>query len=131
MSATYLAEGPGSVAASDLTGAAPRTCGRWGSPTARMPEAKLAAPEGTGAAACFATGMAAAALFLTRLSAGDHLVISDVTYAGVAELARDTLPRLGIAVTPIDDTDPSDVAAARRPGTKLVQVETPVTRSCG
>jgi cystathionine beta-lyase/cystathionine gamma-synthase len=126
MSSTYVAEGPGSFSANDLTADAPFIYGRWGSPTVRMLEDKIAAMEGTGAAACFATGMAAAsALFLTRLSAGDHMIISDVSYAGVAELARDTLPRFGIRVTPVDASDPANVAAAMRPETKLVHVETP------
>jgi cystathionine gamma-synthase/methionine-gamma-lyase len=60
------------------------------------------------------------------LSAGDHLVLSDVCYAGVAELANDSLPRFGISVTPADTSDPGRVAAAIRPGaTRLVHVETP------
>ena len=92
-----------------------------------MLERKIAALEGTEDCLCLASGMAAStAIFLTFLSAGDHAVISDVSYAGVAELARDTLPRLGIAVTLVDMSDLDAVAAATRPETKLVHTETPV-----
>ena len=42
----------------------------------------------------FASGMAAiTALFLHCLKAGDHVVMSDVTYAAASELANQTLPR--------------------------------------
>lgn len=74
----------------------------------------------------FASGMAAvSALFLDRLSSGDHLVLSNVCYAGVAELAHDILPKHGIAVTAVDTSNPDAVAAGMRPNTKLVHIETP------
>jgi cystathionine gamma-synthase/methionine-gamma-lyase len=90
-------------------------------------EARIAALEGGPGAVCYASGMAAvAALFLSRLKAGDHLVLSDVCYAGVAELARDTLPRFGIDITPIDTANQQAVAQAIRPGvTRLLHIETP------
>ena len=53
-------------------------------------------------------------------------VISDVSYAGVAELARDTLPRFGIGVSLVDMSDLEALAAAIRPNTKLIHTETPV-----
>lgn len=63
-------------------------------------EARIAALESGAGAVCYASGMAAVtALFLSRLKAGDHLVLSDVCYAGVAELARDTLSRFNIDIT--------------------------------
>lgn len=100
--------------------------GRWGNPTVAMLEEKLALLEGAEAGRCFASGMAAsAALLLSTLSTGDHLVISDVNYAGTAELARDTLPRFGVRVTPVDSADLDAVAAAITPGTRLVWIETP------
>ncbi|MFC3117623.1 trans-sulfuration enzyme family protein [Jhaorihella thermophila] len=92
-----------------------------------MLEAKLAALQGTEACLCTASGMAAAtAIFLTFLSAGDHCVVSDVSYAGVAELARDTLRRLGIEVSIVNMADLDAVAAAIRPNTRLIHTETPV-----
>ncbi|MEZ5791631.1 MAG: PLP-dependent transferase [Nitratireductor sp.] len=55
----------------------------------------------------------------------DHLVISDVSYAGVAELARDTLPRFGIEVTAVDMTD-LDALKRQSAPIRLIHVETPV-----
>ena len=105
---------------------APFVYTRWANPTLRQLAAKLAALEGTEAGEVYASGMAAtAAVLLSTLSAGVHLVLSDTNYAGTAELCRDTLPRLGIAVTPVDTSDPDAVATAMRPETKLVWIETP------
>ena len=78
------------------------------------------------ACVCLASGMAAAtAIFLTNLSAGDHVIVSDVSYAGVAELARDTLPRFGIDVSLVDLTDLAAVQRAVRSNTKLIHSESP------
>jgi methionine-gamma-lyase len=68
---------------------------------------------------------ASAALFLSTLSQGDHLVISDTNYAGTAEFVRETLPRMGIVVSPVDTSDSANIAAALTPATKLVWLETP------
>ncbi|MET0509104.1 MAG: PLP-dependent aspartate aminotransferase family protein [Burkholderiaceae bacterium] len=113
--------------AADLGGASPLFYARWGNPTVALLERQLAGLEGGAAAVAFGSGMGAvSALFLSLLRAGDHLVLSDVCYAGVAELALQTLPRFGIEVTAVDSTEPERVAAAIRPGvTRLVHVETP------
>ena len=72
----------------DLT-CEPFTYARWLNPTVRALETRMAALEGAEDALAFATGVAAiAGIFLTVLKQGDHLIISDVTYAGAAELAR-------------------------------------------
>jgi cystathionine gamma-synthase/methionine-gamma-lyase len=112
--------------ANDLNEAAPHFYSRWSNPTLELLETRLAAIEGGEAALSFASGMAAiSALFLDRLGSGDHLVLSNVCYAGVAELAHDILPKHGIAATAVDTSNPDAVAAAMRPNTKLVHVETP------
>ena len=99
---------------------------RLGNPTVRHLERKVAAAEGAEECAVFGSGMAAASsLLLHKLGAGDHLVLSDVCYIGVSELAHDTLPRFGVAVSRVDSSDPERVAAAMRPNTRLVHVETP------
>lgn len=119
---------PGAIgfSANDLQQDAPHFYTRWSNPTLEVLEARLSVLEGGEAAVTFASGMAAiAALFLDRLSAGDHLVLANVCYAGVAELAHDILPGKGIAVTAVDASDPAAVAAAIRPETKLVHIETP------
>ena len=99
---------------------------RWTNPTVRALEERLAGLEGAGDALATATGVAAAAaVFFTFLKAGDHLIVSEVAYAGVYELAPRVLPDLGIAVTPCDLTDPAAVRAALRPATGLLHAETP------
>ncbi len=127
MSSTFLTDAPGGFSAHDADIENRFIYSRWNNPTVSMLEQKIAALEGTESALCFASGMAAASgLMLTFLSAGDHLIVSDVSYAGVAELARDTLPRLGVEVTLADMSNPANVAAAMQPNTKLIHTETPV-----
>jgi cystathionine gamma-synthase len=112
--------------ASNLRADAPHFYSRWSNPTLELLEKRLALLEGGEAALSFASGMAAiTALFLGRLSAGDHLLLSSICYAGVAEFARHTLPRMGVEVSTVDTSDPQAVAMAMRPNTKLVHIETP------
>ncbi len=126
MSTTYVLDKPLGFSAQDLGEEAPYIYARWGNPTVRQLEDKLAALEDAESGLCFASGMAAStALLLGLLGAGDHLVASDTNYAGTAELMRKTLPRLGIDVTPVDTSDPAAVEAALRPETRLVWIETP------
>jgi len=127
MSSTFVVEEAAGFSAHDLNEDSPYTYARWANPTVRMLEEKLANLEGAEDCLCLASGMAAAsAIFLTVLSAGDHVIVSDVSYAGVAELARDTLPRLGIEVSLVDFSDLEAVAKAMRPNTKLIHAESPV-----
>ncbi len=127
MSSTFVADEPLGFSAHDLGPDSPFVYSRWGNPTVAMLESKIAAMEGCDACLCTASGMAAAsAIFMTLLSASDHVVVSDISYAGVAELARNTLPRFGIEVSLADMSDPANLAAALRPNTRLVHVESPV-----
>ena len=106
--------------------AAPHAYTRWSNPTLRALEERLATLEGTESALVTATGMAAvSALVFALLSAGDHLVASEVCYAGSVELFGLHLPRFGIDVSLVDTSDNQQVRAALRPNTKLVYVETP------
>jgi len=99
---------------------------RWGNPTVRFLELQLSGLEGSEDAVCFGSGMAAiSALFATTLSAGDHLVASNICYAGAAELMHDGLARAGVEVSFVDTSDVDAVANALTPRTKLVYVETP------
>lgn len=128
MSSTFVTDQVAGFSAHDLEeGSDAYLYARWDNPTVAMLERKIAAMQGTEACLCTASGMAAAsAIFFTFLSSGDHVVISDVSYAGVAELARDTLPRMGIEVSAVNMSDLEAVAAAIRPNTKLLHTETPV-----
>jgi len=110
----------------DLKDGDPYLYARWSTPTVRGLEEKLANLEEGEDARCFASGMAAAAgLLLGTLKSGDHLILSDVCYAGVAELARDTLPGFGIQVTNVNFSDLGAVEASIRPNTRLLWAESP------
>lgn len=129
MSVNNLAvPGEGSFSADgieDLT-ALPYLYARWTNPTVRALEERMAALEGAEDALATATGVAAlAAIFLTFLKAGDHLIVSDVCYAGANELARRILPDFGIEVSAVNLSKPEDLRAALRPNTKLVHCESP------
>ncbi|MDM7978847.1 MAG: aminotransferase class I/II-fold pyridoxal phosphate-dependent enzyme [Rhizobium sp.] len=100
---------------------------RWTNPTVRQLEQRLATLEGAEEALATATGMAAiAGTLFTVLKAGDHLVVSDVCYAGAVELTQRVLPDFGIEVTPVNMARLDLVEAAIRPNTRLVHCESPV-----
>ncbi|WP_037470006.1 trans-sulfuration enzyme family protein [Sinorhizobium fredii] len=123
-----LVPGDGAFSAdgvADLT-ALPFLYARWTNPTVRQLEQRMAALEGADDALATATGVAAiAATFLTCLKKGDHLIVSDVCYAGASELARRILPDYGIEVTAVNMSRLDEVAAAFRPNTCLVHCESP------
>ena len=126
MSSTFVTDGPEGFSASEVTDESPFIYTRWGNPTVRQLELKVAALEGAEDATAYASGMAAAAaILLSNLSAGDHLIVSEVCYAGIAELTKHTLPRFGVEVSFIDTSDLSLVADTMRPNTKLIMVDTP------
>ena len=126
MSTTFTMEEPAGFSINAFEGEIPYIYTRWGNPTIRVLEEKLAALEGTEDCVAFGSGMAAsAAVMFESLNSGDHLVISDVNYAGTAELARGTLPKYGIGVSAVDMTDLVALQAAIRPETRLIWLETP------
>jgi methionine-gamma-lyase len=99
---------------------------RWSNPTVRALEERLAALEGAEAGVATATGMAAvSAMILTFLSKGDHVIASEVCYAGSVELFGEYLPRFGIEITLADTSDLDQVRTAMRPNTRMVYAETP------
>ncbi|MER3460206.1 MAG: methionine gamma-lyase, partial [candidate division GAL15 bacterium] len=99
---------------------------RWGNPTVRRAEQRLAALEGAEACVLTASGMAAVSLaVLSVVRAGDHVVCPGCAYSGTLELFSSVLPRLGVKTTFVDPTDVEHYARALRPNTRLVYVETP------
>jgi cystathionine beta-lyase/cystathionine gamma-synthase len=68
---------------------------------------------------------AVSALIFTFLSQGDHLIASEVCYAGSVELFGLHLPRFGIEVSLVDTSDPQQVRNALRPNTRMIYAETP------
>jgi cystathionine gamma-synthase len=98
---------------------------RSANPTRSALERALGELEG-GLASAFSSGMAAThALITTVCSAGDHVILPADLYGGTYRLVDKILARWGLAYDLVDQTDPGAVAAALRPETKLVWVETP------
>jgi len=96
---------------------------RQGTPTTAALETKITQMEEGVNTVTFATGMAAlTATFLTLLKAGDHLISSQYIFGNTNSLLS-TLAGLGVEVTLVDATDAAQVAAAWRPQTRMVFVE--------
>lgn len=126
MSTTFETDPDVSFSAEDFGEKTPYVYTRWGNPTVAQLERKLERLEGAQAAIAFASGMAAiTGLLLHTLESGDHLLMSDVSYAGAAELVNDFLPKFGIEVTKANLSDLEAVKRAVRPNTRLVYAETP------
>lgn len=126
MSTTFLSAADASFSSETVQAEMPYVYTRWGNPTVKQLEQKLALMEKAEACVAFGSGMAAiTGLLLHRLGHGDHLLLSDVSYAALAELSRDLLPRMGVEVTYVNMSQPDAVRSALRPNTKLVYIETP------
>lgn len=126
MSATFAPDKLVGFSAHESEGYQGFVYARVSNPTVKQLEDKLAALEGAESCQCYASGIAAThALIMGRLSAGDHLVMSDTNYVGTAELVRGSLPRFGIDVALVDTSNLDAVAAAITPKTKMVWIETP------
>jgi methionine-gamma-lyase len=126
MSTTFVIDSDIAFSADEITDETPFVYSRWGNPTVRQLEEKLTALEGAEDTVAFASGMAAiAALFLHCLKSGDHVIMSDITYAAASELANDRWPHLGIQITRVDTSDAENVRKAFRPNTRLVYLESP------
>jgi methionine-gamma-lyase len=101
---------------------------RLNNPTVRRFELALAELEGTEDAVAFSSGMAAlTAAFLAACEGRRHVIALRPLYGGTDHLLACNL--LGIDVTWA--RDPADVAAARRPETGLVVLETPQNPTLG
>jgi len=97
---------------------------RYGNPTNRMFEDRIAAIEGTEDAFACASGMAAvngALMALTK--AGDHVVSSRALFGSCLYILEDVLARFGVEITLVDGTDNAEWDAAIRPDTRLVFLE--------
>ena len=100
---------------------------RGQNPTVEAVEHKLARLEGGAACKCFGSGMAAvSAVLMGLLASGDHVLFVNNTYGPTIQLAAH-LRRFGVAFDVVLDLEPEAVAAALRPETKLLWVESPGT----
>jgi methionine-gamma-lyase len=117
---------------------APEGCylyGRHFNPTVYRLSRQLAALEGTQAAYCTASGMAAiSAAVLQLCSAGDHIVASNTIYGGSYALFHDFLPaKSNIQTSFVDISDLAAVEAAAKGNTRIIYAESisnPTLRVC-
>lgn len=98
---------------------------RSGNPTRTALEVALAALEGGKYGLAFASGLAAETTVALSLSAGDHVICGDDVYGGTFRLFDKVFKHLGITFNYVDTSDVDHVAAAIRPETKLIWLETP------
>ena len=98
--------------------------GRQGNPTVAALEDKVSKMEQGVGTICFATGMGAiGAVFQALLRAGDHVVSSSFLFGNTNSLWQ-TVAGQGVGVDFVDATDVANVAAALKPETRMVFVET-------
>ncbi len=99
---------------------------RSGNPTRTALETALAALEGGTHGICFASGLAAeTTIALALLKSGDHVLCGDDVYGGTYRLFKRVLEDKGIVTSFVDTSDTAKVAAALRPATRLIWLETP------
>ncbi|MEO1551078.1 MAG: O-succinylhomoserine sulfhydrylase [Pseudomonadota bacterium] len=111
--ARFLSSGPGEF-----------IYARYGNPTVRMFEERIAALEGAEDAFGTASGMAAVngALF-SQLKAGDHIVSARALFGSCLYIVETLLPRFGVEVTLVDGRDLEAWRRAVRPDTRLCFLE--------
>ncbi len=98
---------------------------RFGNPTVRLFEERLAALEGAEDCRATASGMAAIMSVLISLTrSGDHVVCSQGVFGTTMQLFA-LFARYGIETSYVPLDDPAAWAAAIRPNTRLLFLETP------
>lgn len=99
---------------------------RYGNPTLKAVETKMAALENGDDAAVFASGMAAiTTAILPLVEQGDHIVASRDIYGGTFNFLNTILPRFGITTSFVDATEIEVITEAIQSNTKLLFCESP------
>src|SRR5689334_12526938 len=95
--------------------------GRYGNPTVRLVERKVAALEGMEEGAAFASGMAAVTTAILALTkSGAHVVLFADCYRRTRQFVTAFLERFGVTSTLVGPADVGALEAALRPETRLV-----------
>ncbi|MEO1152764.1 MAG: O-succinylhomoserine sulfhydrylase [Pseudomonadota bacterium] len=98
---------------------------RYGNPTVRMFEDRIAALEGAEDGFATASGMAAVnGALVSMLKAGDHVVSARALFGSCLYILEEVLTRYGVEVTFVDGTDLAAWKRAIRPDTRAVFLET-------
>ena len=98
---------------------------RTSNPTRVALERCVAELEGAGHGMAFASGMAAEDAVIGMMRPGDHVVLGADAYGGTFRLIARVYGERGIEWSAVDLTDVDALAAAIRPETRQVWVETP------
>ncbi len=98
---------------------------RESNPNRASLEAALAQLEDGADAAAFASGSAATMALFLALRPGDHAVVARDAYWGVRVMLDEIFVPWGLAVSYADCTELAEIAAAIRPTTRLLFVESP------
>ncbi|MEX2113274.1 MAG: aminotransferase class I/II-fold pyridoxal phosphate-dependent enzyme [Pirellulales bacterium] len=100
--------------------------GRYGNPSEKVVERKLAALEGGEAGLLFTTGMTAlVTLLLAKLSAGEEVVLFNECYHRSREFCAKHLSRFGVVAKEVPACDYRAMEAAITPQTRLLVSESP------
>jgi cystathionine gamma-synthase len=100
--------------------------GRYGNPTTRAVEGRMAALEGTEDSLLFSSGMAAlTTAVLALVEGGQHVVLFRDAYRMTREFVTGTLRNLGVSHTLLDHGDLASLEHAIRPDTRVVLAESP------
>jgi methionine-gamma-lyase len=99
---------------------------RYGNPTVKALEEKLAAIEQGEAALTAASGMAAiSSAILGYVKTGDHVVAGRSLYGAAYNFLNKKLPRMGASTTFVQSTRVEDFEKAIRPNTRMIYFESP------
>ncbi len=98
---------------------------RSGNPTREALEKTLAALENGHQGFAFASGMAATSSALAILEQGDHVVATEDIYGGSYRILTRFFSKFGVEATFVDMSRLENIAAAIRPNTKALFLETP------
>jgi cysteine-S-conjugate beta-lyase len=98
---------------------------RSGNPTREALEEVVAGLEGGSTGLAFASGMAAITATFLIFAPGDHVVVCEDVYGGTYRALSVVFKRWGLETTFVDATDNAAIAAAIRPETKAIYLETP------
>ena len=98
---------------------------RSGNPTREALEEAVAKLEGGSTGLAFASGMAAISSTLLLFAPGDHLVVCEDVYGGTFRVLSTLFKGWGLQATFVDATSIDAIAAAIRPETKGIFLESP------
>ncbi len=98
---------------------------RYGNPTQRVAEQKIAALEGADDALLFSSGMAAVcSVLLAMLSSGQHMIVMEDCYRMTEKFCH-SMKKFGIGSSFVKPGDMEGLRAAVRPETRLLFSESP------